>query len=209
MALCEEALSSTEEKLERSERETEISKNFPPDSGRWSLQWIKERSFFLLTFSVHIIRSNWFHLSPSRTLSFFFSHSHSLSKRLSSSSILSRKQNSERDQIQRQSQQQQLHPSSSLVRHIYSLRSLPFSSFEICFRRCLFSDGTLQSAVCSVPVSLFVALRFICARLSCLEEKVALTQWHTKRHNKSWTVVFLNLSAFVSVFYRNTRHVRC
>lgn len=120
---------------------------------------------------MYIIRVDWFHVSPSPTLSFFFSHSHSLSKRLSSSSILSRKQNSERDQIQRQSQGQQLHPSSSLVRHIYSLRSLPFSSFEIRFRRCLFSDRTLQSPLCSVPVSLSVALRFICARLSCLVEE--------------------------------------
>lgn len=56
-ALCEDALSSTEENLERSERETEISKNVPSDSRRWSLQWIRERSFFLLTFSVYIIKS--------------------------------------------------------------------------------------------------------------------------------------------------------
>lgn len=46
----------------------------------------------------------------------------------SSCFILSRKQNSERDKIQWQSQQQ-LHPSSSLVRHIYSLCSLLWDMF--------------------------------------------------------------------------------
>lgn len=119
-------------------------------------------------FPKYTLRVNRFHrslsLSPGFPLPPFFPFfSYCLSNCLSPCLILSKKQNSGGDQIQWQSQQQ-LHPSSSLVRCIYSLRfslaaPLGWASFAVSFY--LFSDRDLQT-LDSSPSHFCLSTLYLC-----------------------------------------------